>query len=580
MRLTSLFAVVALLVSFSVHAADEYPVHPDSKKQEGVPQGEVLKFEFNKSKVYPGTTREYWVYVPKQYDGKTPACLYVNQDAVQWNAPTVFDNLIHKKDMPVTIGVFVRHGRVLAPDGNALDRFNRSYEYDGLGGDYAKFILDELLPEVEKKKASDGRAIVLSKNGNDRAIGGSSSGAVCAFTAAWERPDAFSRVFSAIGTYVGLRGADEYPILVRKFEPKPLRVFLQDGSYDLNIYAGDWWIVNQAMQRSFAFAGYEHSFVWGEGGHNGKQGTAVFPDAMRYLWKGWPEPVKKGQGSPQLQEILIPGEEWEVAAEGYKGTEGVAVNAKGEVFFNVRPSNQIVKLGLDGKTSVYQEDSQKGDGQRFGPDGRLYAVSGEGKIMAYGADGKATVVAEGFRGNDLTVANNGNIYVTESSWDKISPSKVWLVKPDGTKKVVDTGLIFANGITLSPDQSLLYVSDMKTRWVYSYQVKADGTLQYKQKYYWIHEPDSRQDAGSDGMRVDRDGRLYVATAMGIQICDQAGRVNCIIQTPNGRVSNMEFGGANFDTLYATCGPVVYKRKLKVQGSQNWAAPIKPKAPRL
>jgi gluconolactonase len=243
MRLTSVFALASsLLISASAFAADDYPQHPDSKKQEGVPQGELIKFSFEKSKIFPGTVRDVTIYVPKQYDGKTPACVYVNQDGVQWGAPTVFDNLIHQKDMPVTIGVFVVHGRVKAPGTNALDRFNRSYEYDGLGGDYAKFILDELLPDVETRKTADGRAIVLSKNGNDRAIGGSSSGAVCAFTAAWERSDAFSRVFSTIGTYVGLRGADEYPILVRKFEPKPLRVFLQDGSNDLNIYGGDWWM--------------------------------------------------------------------------------------------------------------------------------------------------------------------------------------------------------------------------------------------------------------------------------------------------------------------------------------------------
>ncbi len=175
-----------------------------------------------------------------------PACVYVNQDGIQWKAPTVFDNLIHKNEMPVTIGVFITPGRVLADSGsNALNRFNRSFEYDGLGDAYARFILTEILPEVEKKKTSDGRAIRLSKNGNDRAIGGSSSGAVCAFTAAWEHPEEFSRVFSAIGTYTGLRGADRYPILVRKYEPKPIRIFLQDGSNDLNIYAGDWWKANE-----------------------------------------------------------------------------------------------------------------------------------------------------------------------------------------------------------------------------------------------------------------------------------------------------------------------------------------------
>ncbi len=152
------------------------------------PAGEVTKYSFENSKVFPGTVRDYWVYVPRQYDPSKPACVYVNQDGVGYNAPKVFDQLIHEKAMPVTIGVFVMHGRVKAPNSGALDRFNRSYEYDGLGDSYARFLLDELLPDVETKTAKDGRAIHLSKSGNDRAIGGGSSGAIAAFTAAWERP--------------------------------------------------------------------------------------------------------------------------------------------------------------------------------------------------------------------------------------------------------------------------------------------------------------------------------------------------------------------------------------------------------
>src|SRR5205085_12494628 len=134
-------------------------------------------------------------------------------------------------------------------------------------------------------------------------------------------------------------------------------------------------------------------------------------------------------------------------------------------------------------------------------------------------------------------------------------------------------------LTLSPDQSLLYVADTKTHWVYSYQIAADGTLTNKQKYYHLHAPDTADDAGADGLRVDRDGRLYVATKMGVQVCDQAGRVNCIIPTPNGKVSNISFGGEDFKTLYATCGDPVYARKLKVAGARNYQAPVKPAAPR-
>jgi sugar lactone lactonase YvrE len=485
--------------------------------------------------------------------------------------------------MLVTIGVFVMHGRVRAADGNAaLDRFNRSFEYDGLGDNYVRFLLEELLPEVETKKTSDGRLIRLSHDGNDHAIGGSSSGAICAFTAAWERPDAFRRVFSAIGTYVGLRGGDRYPTLIRKFEPKPIRIFLQDGANDINAYGGDWWMANQTMERALTFAGYQVQHVWGDGGHNGKHATAIFPDAMRWLWKDWPQPVKAGQTkNATLDAILLPGEGWQLVAEGYKFTEGPAANAKGEVFFNDIPNSKTYKVGLDGKVSVFIADSKKANGQAFGPDGRLYAVAtGEEKIIAYDAQGKAMVIADGVRGNDIVVAHNGNIYVTHPSPNGADPSKVWLIKPSGEKKVVDTGLRFANGITLSPDQTLLYVDDSRTHWVYSYQVQPDGSLEFKQRYYWLHVPDTADDSGADGMRVDRDGRLYVATRLGVQICDQAGRVNAIIPTPNGRIANLCFGGANFDTLFATCGDKVYKRKLKITGAHTWAAPHKPAAPRL
>jgi sugar lactone lactonase YvrE/enterochelin esterase-like enzyme len=578
----SLFFIVAAFAQTANQPQENYPPHPDSQEQPGVPKGEVLKFTFENSKIFPGTWREYWVYVPAQYKPDTPACVYVNQDGVQWNAPVVFDNLIHKKAMPITIGVFVMHGKVRTANADAaLDRFNRSYEYDGLGDNYARFILEEILPDVETKKTSDGRAIRLSKNGNDRAIGGSSSGAICAFTAAWERPDAFTRVFSAIGTYVGLRGGDRYHTLVRKYEPKPLRIFLQDGSNDNNAYGGDWWMANQTLERALAFAGYEVNHVWGEGAHNGRHATAIFPDAMRWLWKDWPQPVKAGKSKNNtLEALLLPNEGWQLVGEGYRFTEGPAVNAKGEVFFTDGPNSKIYKVGLDGKVTEFVADSKRGSGQAFGPDGRLYTVTGEQKIVAFDAEGKMTVIAEGIRGNDIVVAHNGNIYVTEPNVPAVNQSNVWLINPNGEKKVVDTGLRYSNGITLSPDQTLLYVADYQSHWVYSYQIQPDGALRYKQRYYWLHEADTVDSSQADGMRVDREGRLYVATKLGVQVCDQAGRVNAIIPTPNGRLSNLSFGGADFDTLFATCGDKVYKRKLKVKGANAWDAPNKPAPPRL
>jgi sugar lactone lactonase YvrE len=437
---------------------------------------------------------------------------------------------------------------------------------------------------VETKTTADGRPIHLSHSGNDRAIGGSSSGAICALTVGWERPDAFSRVFSAIGTYVGLRGGDRYPTLIRKTEPKPIRVFLQDGANDLNIYGGDWWMANQTMERALEFAGYDVRQVWGEGGHDGRQGAALFPDAIRWLWKDWPKPVASAAPTRNetLAALLIRGEGWQLVGDGYGLSEGAAANAQGEVFFTDIPKSKAYKIGLDGRLAEFLADTKRANGQAFGPDGRLYAVATASRqVIAYDPAGHAAVIAEDIAGNDLVVAHDGDIYVTNPPGGASNdPSRVWLVKPDGTKQVVDTGLRYANGIALSPDQSLLYVADYRSHWVYSYVRRPDGTLEDKQRYFWLHEPDGEDQSFADGIKVDRDGRLYVATRLGIQVCDQAGRVNAIIPTPNGRITNLCFGGEHFDTLFATCNERVYKRKLKAVGANAWDQPLKPAPPRL
>ena len=582
-----LLLAISILASSSLLAqapAEQYPADPASTEQAGVPKGEVMKFTFDHSNIFPGTWREYWIYVPAQYRSDKPACVYVNQDGIQWKAPTVFDNLIAKGEMPITIGVFVRPGTVNADSGsNGQTRFNRSFEYDGLGDAYARFILTELLPEVETKKTSDGRAIRLSKNGNDRAIGGSSSGAIAAFTAAWERPEEFSRVFSAIGTYTGLRGGDRYPILIRKWEPKPIRIFLQDGSNDLNIYAGDWWMVNQMMERSFQFAGYEVNHVWGEGGHNGNMGTAYFPQVMRWLWKDWPKPVAKGNTKNQyLSDLLIPGEGWELVGEGYGFSEGTAVNEVGEVFYQDIPNSKTYKIGLDGKLTTLNIDSKRASGTSFGADGKMYTVAGGTRqVISYDKNWKATVVADSINGNDIVVAHNGNIYVTAPNGNT-NPSKIWLIRPNGQKQVVDEGLLFANGLTLSPDQTQLFITESTSHWIWAYSIKVDGTLQFKQKYGWLHEPDTGENAWSDGLKCDTAGRVFCTSRIGIQILDQLGRVNAIIAPPpsKGQVSNVCFGGPDYNILYVSAADKVWRRKLKTRGANTFANPRKPGNPRM
>jgi len=542
-----------------------------------VPKGEVSKHSYTNGtdSVFPGTTRDYWLYIPAQYDPAKPACVHVNQDGIQFNAPAVFDRLIAAKEMPVTVGIFVTPGVVKSLSTNALDRFNRSYEYDSVNDNYARFLLYELLPHIVRE-----HKLNLSTNANDRSIGGSSSGAICAFTAAWERPDAFRRVFSAIGTYVGLRGGDCYPTLIRKTEPKPLRIFLQDGSTDLNIYGGDWWMANQMMERALTFAGYEVNHAWGDGGHNHKQATEIFADAMRWLWKDWPAPVKAGQTkNAMLNDILLPGEDWQVVERHVHSSEHCTVNAKGEVFFN--DFQKISKISLDGKITVFRDDIQSSAGLAFGPDGRLYVIDGlTNQVIAFSTDGKKTVIADDFMGEDIVVCHDGTTYATT-----LIPGQA--EKKIGTVRSINpTGASWpqkrrVGGITLSPDQSLLYISDNFSPWVDSFQIH-NGWLDYPQHYYYLHVLDetSTSRSGAHGMCVDRDGRLYVATLLGVQVCDQAGRVNAIIPVPATWCQCLCIAGENLDTLFVFCRNSIFKRKLKVKGALPFQPPVKPGKPRL
>ena len=557
-------------------AADDYAPGPDSKPQDGVPKGDVTKYSFDASRIFPGTTREYWVYVPRQYDPARPACLYVGQDGVQFKAPVVFDNLITRHEMPVTIGVFIMHGRVKADSTNALERFNRSYEYDGMGDNYARFLLEEILPDVEKKTAADGRPIRLSPYPNDRAIGGSSSGAICAFTVAWERPDAFRRVFSSVGTYVDQSGGNDYPALISKTEPKPLRVYLQDGSNDLNKVGGSWFLANQEMLSALEFAGYEVNHIWGDGGHNGKQATAIFPDAMRWLWKDWPKAVETGNNSNQpVAQVVVRGEPWLLLGKG-EGAGRLAVNARGEVFFPDVAQRSIRKIGLDGGITNFARYTGGARGLVFGPDGRLFAASDFGQITAYDAQGEPSVIANRVDALALCIGHNGNMYFTDPANERI-----WLMNGSGRKVVVDTGIPFLGGLCLSPDQSLLLAGDRQGQFVYSFHINPDVTLADRQPYHHLRIPDGVMESGAQGMAVDTRGTLYVATRLGIQMCDQAGRVQGIISAPHGTIlSSIVFGGAGFDEIFASGGGRIFKRKLNAVGVPSFHPPIKPAAPLL
>lgn len=296
--------------------------YPDDPAFSPVPdslKGLIIKGEWNESKIYPATKREWQVYVPVQYDGVTPACLLVGLDGILFNATTVLDYLIARGEMPVTIGVFVQPGVSYDAEGKVL-RYNRSNEFDRTDGTFARFLESEILPMVEGLVTPDGRPVRLSHNPDDRAITGASSSGICAFTAAWERPDLFHRVYSSVGTYVAMRGGNDYPAYIRKCEPKPLRIFLQDGMKDAwNPLFGEWWEHNLLMESALDFAGYEEIAHWDRGGHSIWHGTRMFPDAMRWLWKGWPAPVVAGESrNDMLQSLLGMGKErkagWEEIA--------------------------------------------------------------------------------------------------------------------------------------------------------------------------------------------------------------------------------------------------------------------------
>ena len=293
----------------------EYPPGPDSQVQPGVSKGQVLgPFEFH-AKAFPGTVRRYWVYVPAGYDPNSSPNLLVFQDgqravnpAGSLRIPIVLDNLIAKREIPPTLAVLVTPGNLSEhyPDNLGSDNpDHRWQEYDETDVDYSRLIIGELLPEVAKQWRFTGDPA-------RRAIGGTSSGAIAAFTVAFRHPDQFGNVISAIGSYTAIAAQDQplvqppiaagdlYPRLIRHTPPKPLRVFLQDGSNDLDNEHGNWFLANQSMLAAMLYANlhadeakaggarYQVAHEWGDGSHSDAHGGAILPDILRWLWGGAP----------------------------------------------------------------------------------------------------------------------------------------------------------------------------------------------------------------------------------------------------------------------------------------------------
>lgn len=300
----NLAAFLLAVTALGAPVDDVYKLGPDSMPQSGVPQGRVIGPETLPSNIFTNTTRHYWIYVPAQYQSATPAALVIFQDGHaflntngDYRIPQVLDNLIYRREIPVTIAVFINPGRT--PDqpessstnwGDSIN--NRRLEYNALDDKYAKLIVDELLPVITKR-------FNISTNPENRAIGGASSGAICAFTVAWHRPDQFRKVISTIGSFTDIMGGHVYPDIIRQSERKPIRIFLQDGANDnrgMRRGGGeynpkrDWYSQNRKMVQALTEKDYDVNYSWGIGSHSNKHGGVIMPEIIRWLWRDYPRP--------------------------------------------------------------------------------------------------------------------------------------------------------------------------------------------------------------------------------------------------------------------------------------------------
>jgi gluconolactonase len=576
-------ALVGALSAGALLAQNPNPAYvpgPDAQPKPGVPKGRVEKFSFETSKLYPGTTRAVSVYIPAQYNAAKPACLMIYQDGAGYVSETggsratiVMDNLIAEGSMPVTIGIFVDPGVTPGLTADHMARYHRSLEYDGLGDMYARFLIEDLVPEVEKRYN-----LKISANPDDRGVIGGSSGGIAAFTAAWERPDSFHRVISYIGSFTNLRGGDTIADMIRKTEPKPLRIFMQDGSNDQNIYSGSWFPANQLVYGSLEYAGYDAKFVIGTEGHSGRQGGAILPEALRWVWREYPKPIVASKAGPgarhYITDFLDPEHDWEQIGQGYGMATAPVADKNGVLFFADSKGGKIYKLGADGKPVVFKDNIRGVSGMAFGPDGLLYAAQPSTKrILVYTADAVEKAFAILVDATDLTITSKGDLYYSDNITHRI-----WLIEkeqgPNRTEKKrrmvfqsnAEANVGHISSLSLTPDEHTLNVADRDGRWVWSFQIGPDKGLRYGLAFHHLESPDESSVTDAGGMAPDTTGHLFVATKLGIQICDAPGRVVGIVRKPQpGLLSSIVFGGPGFHTLYATTGDKVYARVMRRTG---------------
>ena len=480
-------------------------------------KGTVITGTIDFSHRYPSTKRKIQVFVPKKYDGQNPACLVVGLDGNLFGAITVINNLIQTGEMPVTIGIFLDPGVSYHPDGSVA-RYNRSNEFDRTDRLFATFLEQEVIPFVEQMSTPDGREIKISRDPNDRAITGASSSGIAAFTVAWERPDLFSRVYSSVGTFVAMRGGNEYPAIIRKSEPKPLRIYLQDGANDTwNYIFGDWWEYNQLMETALNYAGYEVMNRWDKGTHSIKYGTLAYPDAMRWLWRGWPQKVECGNTmNEMITSVVDPESQWDELQMLESTIDGGTSATSKDFIAESRPPRKL-------RNSLHTILPL--------PDGSAYASTQDGEIWYYSAESK--------------------------KW-----SQMHTVENGGPQ------------MAIYPDHRMLVTSEKNSDWLISYIIRPDGELYAGQRFYWLHNTSNHSQYQTGNMIFDTNGNLYVATYMGVQICDQNGRVRGILSLPSGPVEEMSFVE---DMLMVKSGGKVYTRKLLTTAHQSNQPPIEVKS---
>jgi gluconolactonase len=585
-----------LLMAFAVAAlqAEDYPLGPDSQPHDGVPKGTVTRFILKPGKYYPGTPHNCAVYVPAQYDASkpTPFMIFLDGSGALGEgvrAPVVFDNLIAKHDLPPMIGIFIDPGVLPVVSDQDQNRYDRIFEYDSLSGRFADFLVDELIPEVASHYN-------LSKNPDDRGIYGVSTGAVGAFMAAWNRADQFHRVLSFIGTYVAMKGADSMAATVRKTEPKPIRVFMQDGTNDHMVpaepwgtsFSGSWPMANKVMFEALEYSGYDVKLVMGTEAHNMKQGGAILPDALRWLWRGYPEPIAVHEPEAMHQpgwdprgkvfETVFVDKPWQQVAGKYESAVSPAADRDGNVYFADPAAKQINKVTAEGSVAVFKENVSGVTSLRVGADGRMYAAEPSlQRIVSFGPGGDEKVVARDVEARDLAMTAKGTIYFTDQAHKTVG-----LIDAAGHTRTVYEGsdIAMPAGIALSPDQAMVVVSDAQSRFAWSFQIAEDGSLVNGEPFYRLEMPELGWMSHAEGVQLDAGGASYFATPHGIQVCEASGRVIEILNAPEpGAVTGIAFAGADPTWIYAVEGTRLYRRPVKVMYAPVWA-PVKPPKPLL